>query len=164
MFDYIIRFYRLMTFFSLAICTSVVLLFLFYTYYLQNYTDFSNGLKHGLSIATILIIRETHVFMRGQSILFEPIEITSGIVSSEKVKGQSVLKSLRIKIMISSVIIFIMGTLILLNAYPENSYLEGITRALFTSATLFLLVSTMLFVKYSYYISRLSKQEKSHHN
>lgn len=156
MLAYIIQFYRFMTILFLGICTSVVMLFLSYTHFLQDGSDFSQGLKHGLSIATLLVIWETYIFIRRQSIFVNNTELSSHTIASEKEKGSTNLKKLRVKIIITFVITLSISIMHLLNIYDENLFLQGIKSAIFISTILFFIISLFLFYKYRSFLHKIA--------
>lgn len=153
---YIIQFYRFMTILFLGICTSVVMLFLTYTHFLQNDSAFSQGLKHGLSIATLLVIWETYIFIRRQSIFVNNTELTSHTIASEIEKGSTNLKKLRVKIIITFVITLLISIMHLLNIYAENLFLQGLKSAVLLSTILFLMISLFLFFIYRSFLSKIA--------
>jgi len=151
----VVQFYRFLSFFLLGTCSFVVFLFLVYVYFIQNYSDFSNGLKHGLSIGTIIIIWETYRFIRKEYLIFDRIEICYDLVSSEKIKRNLFLKNLKLKNTILVLVVILIEVLFLTNIFPVSMYLKGIKLALLILAPVLMSISIFLTIKYKFSLKRL---------
>ncbi|MBL1410051.1 hypothetical protein [Sphingobacterium faecale] len=151
----IIKFYRLMTFLLLGICSVVVVLFLLYIYYFQKNSDYSAGLKHGFLLTTLIVIYETYHFIRSQSVYYEYVGIEQSDLVVEKEKMNSALKTLRVKAVVVMAGILIGSILFLGEILPENLYLQGINVALIISASLLFVIIAILNNRYRSFIERL---------